>query len=173
MRGSREFFQRGSTLTTVGLFLSFFMKGREDPNTSKSGPSLARRRNAIRIHWLITKLPSSLKYLAIIDPPTWRVAVKLNFRPYIRRYLSSNDKFEYSYPSITFFFKTKYIYNLCEKINWTFHKDFDVFIMPGEICSLFIFTSWFIKRANANGSMTLRRCLAFHSYQQISRSLQH
>ena len=29
----------------------------------------------------------------------WRVAVKkLKFRPYIRRYTSPNDKFQYSYP---------------------------------------------------------------------------
>ena len=27
-----------------------------------------------------------------------RVAVKLNFRPFIRRYTSPNEKFEYSYP---------------------------------------------------------------------------
>ena len=27
-----------------------------------------------------------------------RVAVKLNFRPYIRRYTSPNENFEYSYP---------------------------------------------------------------------------
>ena len=29
-----------------------------------------------------------------------RIAVKLNFRPYIRRYTSPNEKFEYSYPLI-------------------------------------------------------------------------
>ena len=29
-----------------------------------------------------------------------RVAVKLNFRPYIRRYTSPNENFEYSYPLI-------------------------------------------------------------------------
>ena len=29
-----------------------------------------------------------------------RVAVKLNFRPYIRRYTSPNEKYEYSYPLI-------------------------------------------------------------------------
>ena len=27
-----------------------------------------------------------------------RVSVKLNFRPYIRRYISQNEHFEYSYP---------------------------------------------------------------------------
>ena len=27
-----------------------------------------------------------------------RVAIKLNFRPYIRRYTSPNENFEYSYP---------------------------------------------------------------------------
>ena len=31
-----------------------------------------------------------------------RVAVKLNFRPYIRRYTSPNEDFEYSYPLILF-----------------------------------------------------------------------
>ena len=30
----------------------------------------------------------------------WRVAVKHNFRPYIRRYTPQNEKFEYSYPLI-------------------------------------------------------------------------
>ena len=29
-----------------------------------------------------------------------RVAVQLNFRPYIRRYTSPNENFEYSYPLI-------------------------------------------------------------------------
>ena len=37
-----------------------------------------------------------------------RVAVKLNFPPYIRRYTSPNENFEYSYPLIKlpFVFKT-------------------------------------------------------------------
>ena len=30
-----------------------------------------------------------------------RVTVKLNFRPYIRRYTSPNENFEYSYPLIS------------------------------------------------------------------------
>ena len=30
----------------------------------------------------------------------WRVAVKLNFRPYIRQYISLNENFEYSNPLI-------------------------------------------------------------------------
>ena len=32
-----------------------------------------------------------------------RFAVKLNFQPYIRRYTSPNENFEYSYPLIIFF----------------------------------------------------------------------
>ena len=31
------------------------------------------------------------------------VAVKLNFRPYIRQYTSPNENFEYSYPLIIYF----------------------------------------------------------------------
>ena len=34
-----------------------------------------------------------------------RVAVKLNFRPYIRRYTSPNENFEYSYPLISILLK--------------------------------------------------------------------
>ena len=49
-----------------------------------------------------------------------RVAVKLNFRPYIRRYASPNECFEYSYPlSIRYsFFKP-----LCEKKHIQVHVD--------------------------------------------------
>ena len=40
------------------------------------------------------------------------VAVKLNFRPYIRRYTSQNENFEYSYPLSSqghIMFKLQYI----------------------------------------------------------------
>ena len=55
MRGSRKFCQRGSNFDNVFLF--FFLhvidEGREDPNTTISGPSSARQRNAIKMafHW--------------------------------------------------------------------------------------------------------------------------
>ena len=42
MRGSRKFCQRGSNFD---VFL--VDDGRDDPNTTKSGPSSARQRNAI------------------------------------------------------------------------------------------------------------------------------
>ena len=44
MSGSRKFGQRGPILTT--LFFRFSVdEGMEDPNTTISGPSLARQRN--------------------------------------------------------------------------------------------------------------------------------
>ena len=47
MRGSRKFSQRGPNLTTF-FFLSFLVDdGREDPNTTKSGPLSNRQQNAI------------------------------------------------------------------------------------------------------------------------------
>ena len=56
MRGSRKFCQRGSN------FEAFFLvdEGREDPNTTKSGPPLARQRNAIEIafHWRVDDGPT-------------------------------------------------------------------------------------------------------------------
>ena len=42
MRGSRKFYQRGSSFDNAFLV----DEGREDPNTAISGPSLARQRNA-------------------------------------------------------------------------------------------------------------------------------
>ena len=42
MRGPRKFCQRGSNFENV-----FFYEGIEDPNTTISGPLLARQRNAI------------------------------------------------------------------------------------------------------------------------------
>ena len=48
----------------------------------------------------------SLHLGAIVSIIIWkaqgvpRIAVKQNFRPYIRRYTSPNEKFEYSYPLI-------------------------------------------------------------------------
>ena len=48
-----------------------------------------------------------------------RVAVKLNFRPYIRRYTSPNENFKYSYPLIVLL---KYCY--------TFLYRWDVLILP-------------------------------------------
>ena len=51
MRGSRKFCQKGSNSDNVYLLLLFFFwwggSRREDPNSTKSGPSLARQRNAI------------------------------------------------------------------------------------------------------------------------------
>ena len=45
------------------------------------------------------------RYLMIILIKIYlRVAVKLNFRPYIRRYTSPNENFEYSYPLILWVF---------------------------------------------------------------------
>ena len=47
-------FVRGSpTLTTFLLFVFLVDEGRQDPNTTISGPSLARQRNAIKmaIRW--------------------------------------------------------------------------------------------------------------------------
>ena len=44
MRGSREFCQRGSN-----SFLFIFYKGKEDRNSTKSGASSARQRNAIKM----------------------------------------------------------------------------------------------------------------------------
>ena len=45
MRGSRKFCQRGSN------YDKFFLvnEGREDPNTTNSGPSSARQQNAIKM----------------------------------------------------------------------------------------------------------------------------
>ena len=43
MRGSRKFCQRGSKFDNV----FFFNEGREDLNTTMSGPSSARQRNVI------------------------------------------------------------------------------------------------------------------------------
>ena len=45
MRGSREFYQRGSNLDNVFIFL--VEEGWEDPNTTICGLSSARQRNAI------------------------------------------------------------------------------------------------------------------------------
>ena len=47
------------------------------------------------------RLILTLDYLACMNgtpPVILRVAVKLNFRPYIRRFTSPNENFEYSYP---------------------------------------------------------------------------
>ena len=44
MRGSRKFCQMGSNFDNV-----FYDVGREDPNSTISGPSLARQRNAIKM----------------------------------------------------------------------------------------------------------------------------
>ena len=50
MRGSRKFCQRGPTLTFYSfIFYFFFDEGREDSNTTISGPSTARQRNAIQM----------------------------------------------------------------------------------------------------------------------------
>ena len=46
MRGSREFARRGPILITL---FCFFYEGREYPNSTKSGPSSARQRNAIKM----------------------------------------------------------------------------------------------------------------------------
>ena len=43
MRGSRKFYQRGSNFDNIFLV----DEGREDPNRLISGPSSARRRNAV------------------------------------------------------------------------------------------------------------------------------
>ena len=48
MRGSRKFLQSGSNFDYVTL-LFFFDDWREDPNTTISGPSSARQRNAIQM----------------------------------------------------------------------------------------------------------------------------
>ena len=45
MRGSRKFCQRGSNFN----FFLFFDEGRNDSNTTISGPSTARQRNAIQM----------------------------------------------------------------------------------------------------------------------------
>ena len=51
MRGSRKICQRGSNFENVYfcfvLFSFLVDEGREDPNTTISGPSSARQRNAI------------------------------------------------------------------------------------------------------------------------------
>ena len=53
MRGSSKFCQRGSNSDNVFFFFFFFFvggggeEGREDPNSTESGPSLARQRNDI------------------------------------------------------------------------------------------------------------------------------
>ena len=46
VRGSRKFCQRGSNFDNVFFFLFFFFEGRKDQNTTISGPSSARQRNA-------------------------------------------------------------------------------------------------------------------------------
>ena len=46
MRGSRKFFQRGSNSDNVFFFVFLVAEGKEDPNTTKSGPSSARQRSA-------------------------------------------------------------------------------------------------------------------------------
>ena len=54
MRGSRKFCQRGPTSTFYFCFLSFFFffdegGGGKDSNTTISGPSTTRQRNAIQM----------------------------------------------------------------------------------------------------------------------------
>ena len=50
MRGSRNYCQIGSYFDNFFLFFIFFVdEGREDPNSTISGPSLARKRNAIEM----------------------------------------------------------------------------------------------------------------------------
>ena len=50
MRGSRKFCQRGSKFDNVFYSISFYVdEGREDPNTTISGPSSACQRNAIEM----------------------------------------------------------------------------------------------------------------------------
>ena len=50
MRGSRKFCQRGSKFENVFFSILFYVdEGIEDPNTTISGPSLARQRNAIEM----------------------------------------------------------------------------------------------------------------------------
>ena len=51
MRGSRKFCQRGPNFGGVFFFFFFFClvdEGREDPNTTISGPSSARQRHRWR-----------------------------------------------------------------------------------------------------------------------------
>ena len=48
IRGSRKFCQRGSNFDKF-FFLLLVDEGREYPNTTISGPSLARQRNAIEM----------------------------------------------------------------------------------------------------------------------------
>ena len=64
MRGSRQFCQRGSNFDVffVFVFVFCFVLGeeRKDPNTTISGPSLARQRNAIKMafHWRVDDGPT-------------------------------------------------------------------------------------------------------------------
>ena len=50
MRGFRKFCKRGfNSATLTRFFYIFFFGGGGDPNTTLSGPSLARQRNAIEM----------------------------------------------------------------------------------------------------------------------------
>ena len=53
MRGSRKVCQRGSNFDRFFYFDFLVDKGREDPNTTISGPLSAHQRNTIKIaiHW--------------------------------------------------------------------------------------------------------------------------
>ena len=54
---AKKFCQRGSNSDNFVLFFRCFLlvflvdEGRKDPNNAKSGPSLARQRNAIKWHF--------------------------------------------------------------------------------------------------------------------------
>ena len=52
MRGSRKFYQRGPNLITY-FFFFFVDEWRKDQNTTISGPSSARQRNAIEMAFLL------------------------------------------------------------------------------------------------------------------------
>ena len=60
MRGSRKFCQRWSNIT--------FDKGKEDPNSTKSGPSSARQQYAIKMafHWRANDGPTLNAVLAAL-----------------------------------------------------------------------------------------------------------
>ena len=61
MRGSRKFCHRGGpTLTTFFCFDFLVDEGKKDPDTTISGPSSARQRNAIDMafHWRAVNDPA-------------------------------------------------------------------------------------------------------------------
>ena len=72
MRGSRQFCKRGSIIDSVSFVVVFLVaEGEADPNTTKSGPLSARKRNTIQMtfRWRADDDPTLNASLS--PPPLW------------------------------------------------------------------------------------------------------